>query len=311
MRNIICLAAALFAATPLFAEATVTTIATDIEASGGVAVGPDGNVYVADFGVTLQQAGGANIYRIAPDGSSIEILNAEFGGASGNAFGSDGDLYQSDVARGEAWRVAMDGSRTQIASGMQSPVGIAPQADGSVYVTNCGAHAILRFDPDGTTETIAQGAPLVCPNGLATGGDGNLYAVNFGNDAMVRIALPSGEMTVFANIPSGGNGHISWANERFYLTSYRAGKVYSVTLDREICLIAGSGERANEDGDALTASFFRPNGAAVSADGDTLYTNTTLTIVEPQDPQLHPNAVRRVDGLLSMLECPDDRVIAD
>lgn len=301
--------AALAIATPLGAEVSVTTIVDEIEASGGVSMGPDGHVYVADFGATLQQAGGRNVYRIAPDGSSVEVLNDQFGGASGNAFGTDGHLYQSDVARGEAHRIAMDGTRTLIAAEMASPVGIAPNADGSAYVTNCTVNRILRIDADGTTAIAAEGAPLNCPNGLAFGGDGALYTVNFRDETMVRIDPATGEMQAVAQIPGGGNGHLSWANDRFYIASFRGGRIYSVVPGGAICHIAGSGEAGNADGDGPGASFFRPNGAAVSADGDSFYTNTIHVIADGGNPGLHPNAVRRIDGLLSMLDCPDDRIV--
>ncbi|QLC23169.1 hypothetical protein HFP51_13830 [Parasphingopyxis sp. CP4] len=294
---------------PAAADVTVSTIVDEIEASGGVAIGPDGHLYLADFGITLSQAGGQNIYRIAADGSSVEVLNSEFGGASGNAFGMDGYLYQSDVARGEAYRIAMDGTRTQIARDMASPVGIAPNADGTAYVTNCVTNQILGINADGTTSVLAEGAPLNCPNGLAYGGDGALYTVNFRDNSMIRIDPDSGEMQIAADFPGNGNGHLAWANDRFYVASFQGGRIYSLILGGEMCHLAGSGTEANQDGDGAAASLFRPNGVAISADGDTLYTNTVLSIVGRADPQLHPNSLRRVDGLLSMLECPDDRIV--
>ena len=288
---------------------TVTTIANGIEASGDLSIGADGNVYVADFGSSLATAGGANIYRIAPDGSATDVFNGEFGGASGNEFGQDGILYQSDVGRGEVHRVAPDGTRTQIASGLSSPVGVTPGPDGAVYVTECSANAITRINADGAKERIAEGAPLNCPNGLSLGGDGHLYAANFSDGEIVRIALPDGALSVAHSVPGGGNGHLSWANDRFYVASFRGNRIYSVTAEGQFCHIAGIGDPGNADGPALAATFFRPNGMAVTANGDTLFTNTNETIVGRGNPGLHPNAVRRVDGLLDLLDCPEDRVV--
>lgn len=296
---------------PGFASAqTVSTILPSIEASGDISIGPDGMIYAADFGASLRIAGGANILRIAPDGSAIDILSNTFGSASGNEFGTDGHLYQSDVGRGEVHRVAMDGTRTLIADGLTTPVGVAPAENGVTYVTECAPNSITRISRDEPTRRIAEGAPLNCPNGLSFGGDGKLYAVNFSDGAMVRIALSSGESEIVATIPGGGNGHLSWANERFYVASFRGHRIYSVSLDGEICLIAGSGKSGNDDGDALTASFFRPNGIAISADGDSLYTNTITRILDRADPELHPNSVRRIDGLLSLLDCPPERIVS-
>lgn len=288
---------------------TVSTVATDLQASGDVAWGPDGNIYAADFGSSLRGAGGRRIWRISPEGDEITAIADTFAGASGNEFGGDGALYQSDVARGEAWRVTMDGERTRVAEGLQSPVGIVRAGDGNVYVTECGASAITRIAADGSKERIAEGAPINCPNGLAIGPDGAIYTVNFADGALLRIASASGDVTQIATIPGGGNGHLAWGNGRFYIASFRGHRIYSATLDGELCLIAGSGERGNADGEALEASFFRPNGVAIIPDGDALYTNTVTAIVPRESPLLHLNALRRVDGLRDLLDCPSDRVV--
>lgn len=306
------LAAALLIAITSGAQAqTVTTVASDLQASGGVSMGPGGNIYVADFGSSLRGAGGRRIWRISPDGEDITAITDAFAGASGNAFGGDGALYQSDVARGEAWRVTMDGERALLAEGLQSPVGIVRADDGHVYVTECGASAITRILPGGVTERIAQGAPINCPNGLALGPDGALYTVNFSDGALLRIAPGSGEVTRVATIPGGGNGHLAWANDRFYVASFRGHRIFSVTLTGEVCLIAGSGEPGNADGEALEETFFRPNGVAITPDGDTLYTNTVTAIVRRESPLLHLNALRRVDGLKSLLDCPPGHVVSE
>jgi sugar lactone lactonase YvrE len=310
----IVLATALFGASACVSAAAresrlVSTIVPRIEGSGDVSIGPDGNVYLADFGVSLPRAGGQRIYRIAPDGGSIDTLNAEFGGASGNEFGADGLLYQSDIARGEAWRVAMDGRRMKLADSLRGPVGITRGPNERTYVTECLANAITRINDDGTTQRIAEGPPLACPNGLTHAPDGNLYAVNFRDGALVRIVPATGVTSVVAMVPGGGAGHLAWANERFYVASFRGHRIYSVTMAGRICHIAGSGEPGNADGALLSATFFRPNGLAVSADGNTLYTNTVTAVVARDDPSLHPNAVRRVDGLLGLLDCPPDRLV--
>jgi hypothetical protein len=46
-----------------------------------------------------------------------------------------------------------------------------------------------------------------------------------------------------------------------------------VTLSGDFSIVAGSGNRGNEDGAALGASFCYPNDITVSADGSTLYIN--------------------------------------
>lgn len=274
---------------------TVTTITDRLFASGGVSVGADGTVYVADFGPSLRTAGGKDVYRLTPAGPAV--FTSGFGGASGNSFGPDGWLYQSDVGRGEAYRINAQGEREQLAEGLSSPVGIVAMAGGAVYVNECTANAVTRIDPDGTKTRIAEGGPINCPNGLTVGPDGDLYLVNFRDSNMVRVDLPSGEATVFAVIPGGGNGHLTVANGRFYVASFRGHQIHEVTFDGTVRLLAGTGEPSNYDGPGPEATFFRPNGMAASVTGDTLYTNTITNIVSPGDNSLYPNVVRMITGV--------------
>jgi sugar lactone lactonase YvrE len=219
-----------------------------IEASGGVSVGPDGRIYLADFGPALGPAGGQNVYRVTPQGK-VELFATGFGGASGNHFGQDGFLYQSDIGRGEVYRVAPDGQRTRIAKDLKDPVGVTPGPGGVVYVAQCGAGIVSRIQPDGTVETVAQGKPLHCPNGLILGPDGALYTSNFFDGSVVRIALPSGAMTVLATVPGGGNGHLTARNGRLYVASFRGNRIFEVTLQGAVCPLAGSGAAATADGE--------------------------------------------------------------
>jgi sugar lactone lactonase YvrE len=285
-----------------FQQLVVSTVIPSIIASGGVSVAPDGRLYVADFGATLAEAGGTNVYRISPGGTP-QVFSSGFGGASGNSFGRDGFLYQSDVARGEVYRLSADGRRTRIAVGLTSPVGVTSGPDQSVYVVQCTVNTISRIAGNGGIQTVATGPPLNCPNGLTFGPDGKLYTVNFRDGAMISIELPAGKMTVHAEIPGGGNGNVVAANGRFNVTSYRGHRIYEVSATGKVCLLAGTGELGNADGDATIATFFRPNGVAISADGDRLYTNTTAGTIARGQLALHPNAVRLISGLLNRPAC--------
>lgn len=275
------------------ASAEVTTIAGPFEASGGVAVDDHGWIYVADFGAFLNRAGGRNVYRIPARGGRPSVFADGFAGASGNSFGADGMLYQSDVARGEAYSIDGAGVRTRIADGLRAPVGIVRAPGGAIYVAECGASAISRISASGTVSRIAEGAPLNCPNGLTVGGDGALYTVNFNDGAMMRVAA-DGEISTFAAIPGGGNGHLAYANGRFYVASFRGGRLYEVSEDGDVSVLTGSEERGNEDGTLSEATFFKPNGVAISPDGRTLYVNTTFRAEPYEATELHPNLLRAV-----------------
>lgn len=290
----------------LFARAQAVEVATlvpSINASGDVSVGPDGQLYVADFGQRLNNADGSEVYRISTQGE-VSVFATGLAGPSGNEFDSQGNLIQANIAGNRVDRIDPQGNVTTIAaSGFASPVGVAIDAQDTIFVANCGSSSLSRIDGSAGVE-IASGLPLSCPNGLTIDPDGNLYAANFNNGNIVKVT-PEGDVSIFATTPtsnfrpSGGNGHITFGNGRLYVVSNAAAQVVELSLEGELTLLAGDGTRGHNDGPALESSFSSPNGIALSADGRTLYINEAestqgITLNTATFP-LNPSLVRSIE----------------
>jgi hypothetical protein len=144
----------------------------------GVAVGPDGAVYVADDvahrvrvirdGV-VDTVAGFGVAAFLGDGGPAVV--AALSRPTGLAVDAAGNLYIADYGNGAIRRVDPDGIITTVAgtgvrgyggdggpataAGLGGPDGVAVAADGSIYISDRDAHRIRRVDPAGTITTLA------------------------------------------------------------------------------------------------------------------------------------------------------------
>ncbi len=136
----------------------------------GLALGPDGSVYVAD-------QGNNRVRRIAPSGLITTV-------AGNGTLGFAGDGGQATLAR------------------LSRPQGLEVSPDGSIYIADGNNNRVRRVSPAGIITTVAgngtagysgEGGPasdsrLNRPRSISTGPDGALYVADFGNSRVRRIA---------------------------------------------------------------------------------------------------------------------------
>ena len=257
-----------------------TVVDTLVGAVGGVAVDRIGTIYVADFG--------EHVWKIRPDGRH-ELFATGLYGASGNTLDPMGNLFQANFGGNYVTKIDRHGNQeVYVSEGLNGPVGITLDGDGMLYVNNCRGNTVSKVAPDRTVTPFAESPLFNCPNGITVGPDSNLYVVNFSDEKMLKVT-PDGTVSEFATLPGGGNGHVTVARGDLYATSFRGQRIYRVSLDGEVTLVAGTGQRGEANGPGSEATFSWPNGIATGPTGDRLYVNDYLnrfppTVAEPPVP---------------------------
>ncbi|MBO6576660.1 MAG: SMP-30/gluconolactonase/LRE family protein [Rhodothermales bacterium] len=253
--------------------ARVVTLADSLVGGvGGIAVDRLGNVYSADFMDT--------VWRIRPDGRTDRFATGLYG-PSGNFFDPQGNLLQSNFFGNYISKIARDGSHeVWVENGLNGPVGLTLAADGTTYVCNCSSNSIARVTEDRVAKEFAAGDLFRCPNGITTTPDGDIWVVNFSDGNVIRIS-EDGEARVHATVPGSGNGHITFARGALYVTAFQSHRIYRVSLEGEVDLVAGSANPGEVDGPPEQARFIFPNGIAVAPSGDRMFVNDYINRSPP------------------------------
>lgn len=115
-------------------------------------------------------------------------------------------------------RAVVQQKPTLIHGGLSSPVGMAYDASGNLYVANWSAGTVLRFAANGRRSVFADG--LSGPSGLAISPAGDIYVASYNEDLVWRFT-PGGERSVFVRglaTPAGlsfdARGRLLIANRR-------------------------------------------------------------------------------------------------
>ena len=233
----------------------------------GIAVGPEGTLYVSD-------RSNHRIRKVTREG------------------------VVSTLAGSGVCQFA-DGQGT--AASFHSPWGIAVDADGNVYVADQSNHRIRKITPQGVVSTFAGsglckhgdgqgtghvvGAHFSDPAGLAMGSDGVLYVAEV-NGNCIRKITPDGAVSTVAGSRAGSGGFADgqgavahFSNLRglavdaegvLFVCDYSNHRIRKITPDGVVSTLAGAGIAAFADSHGAAAQFSGPQGLAIDHAGDLL-----------------------------------------
>ncbi len=267
---------------PLFAGPTVRVLTegAPIQGTNGIAVGPDGKLYVTSVSgreiVVMDRNSGRILERLGT-GDGVETPDDA-------VFGPDGSLYWTALFAGQVGRREPDGTVSIVANLPPGPnpiafsgdgrlfVGLAAFGDGLYEVDPLGVAAPVliippptgglngfEFGPDGylyspqtTTGSVVRidvdagtitpfAIGFTLPVALDFDSQGRLYVNDTAADQIVRIDLATGDREVFAELPDGVDNLAFDANDNLYVTSLLQGSVREIRPNGHVRTISPAG----------------------------------------------------------------------
>ena len=154
----------------------------------GIAVVPDGYIYVSEWTESAEGKTHKRIVRLSPDGISLSTWasEGEVSGKFNQPFGialheeaGETSIYVSDTFNNRIQKFNSGGAWVQTWGRpdwmFNYPEGIAIDATGSIYVADENNHRIRKINPDDSSVTWSLGATYY-PYGVAVDADGeNIY----------------------------------------------------------------------------------------------------------------------------------------
>jgi streptogramin lyase len=217
----------------------------------GIAVAPNGDIYVSD---------GVRIRRITPGGAVTTIAGSSFGDLD-NAVGTQAQF--------------------------KDPRGLAVDSLGNIYVADFGANKVKQISPSGSVTTVPNlWAILKNPSDVAVDQAGNIYVIDSGNSRLRRIT-PDGTVNTIAGSGEPGFADGLGIEAQFRrpmgMTIDAAGNIYIADTDNyrirmvtpagEVVTIAGQGVPGLAEGLGTNAKFTYPKGIAIGPAGDIYVTD--------------------------------------
>jgi sugar lactone lactonase YvrE len=224
----------------------------------------DGRLYVTYSGPRGQEAP-VSVFRVATPGAR-EPFVAGIVNATSLAFGPDKQLYISSRFDGAVYRVAEDGTHTQVASELGVACGLAFDGDGWMYVGDRSG-TIFRVR-DGAVTPFATLPPSVAAFHLAMSPWGELFvsAPTLGTYDHVYRVSARGEVSTLGHSMGRPQGLAFSPDGLLHVTDALAGAggLYRFReLDDEPELVVS--------GNALVGVAFGPSGELAVATNDTAY----------------------------------------
>lgn len=164
-----------FAAAPTMSHA-MDVISTGLNQAINVIEGPDGKLYISEYG-------GGRIIKVDKNGQNEEVFFSGLNQPIGMVFDSDGNLYVAQHSGSKIEKITPSGVKSTVREGTGILTGIIIDSKDKLYTVEYGTGKILKMNLDGSGVTE--------------------FATALGNNSLIGMTIDSNDNIYFADRAGG------------------------------------------------------------------------------------------------------------
>jgi len=210
----------------------------------------------------------------------------------GMAYDADGALYVANWSGGTIERFTAAGERSTFASDLDGPSGLAIDAEGVVHAASYSGDVVWRFSEDGEPEVFVEG--LATPAGLSFNAAGELLIANRQTDEILA-ADAAGQTRVVATGLQTPVGAVELENGDLMVSNINGG----------VSLVSGGTEAEH-----VNTELSSPGPGIAPAGGDAVYVvdygGSTVDMIQPDGTRT--TVADGFDSPTSITVAPDGRL---
>jgi sugar lactone lactonase YvrE len=176
----------------------------------------------------------------------------------GMAIDGANNVYIADEDNARVLKITPGGTQSTVGSGLLQPGAVAIDGAGNVYIADPGNNAVYKVTPAGTQTTVLSSATTASYFGVAIDGAGNVFVTDADNGTITKIS-PTGTQT---SIPASLAFPYEIAvdpSENLYVADLAANNVYEISAGGTQTTVAGQPNNQN---------FLQPAGVTLDGGGN-------------------------------------------
>lgn len=183
---------------------TITSLASNLDFLGAIAVDASGNVFVGES--TDEPTG--RILKIRPDGAKSTFVS-DVVDAQGMAFDSAGNLLVADNYTMRVLRISPSGAETVVSAdpSFDGFGNLAVDAAGNIYVAGWASARVWKIATDGTVTVAVHSPDVAQPFSLAIAPDGRLLVGDLQRPVVIAVDADGNVATLVGNGAFGNSGN--------------------------------------------------------------------------------------------------------